>query len=129
MGRCREVHAQSEDGAQSLTYQLAMENFYIVPDDWSSIASAWCRCTGVPQRRPAAEWCEHAAAIMSQLADLCDHDPFFVYHMRGVHLALHASPSCFAQLHAVGEGPKRQCVDNLAETEAGSASQPVLIDD
>ena len=83
------VHRKSEEDAKALTYQLAMEHdMYIMPADWSTASSAWCKCTGLPQRiGPVDRWCEHAAAIIYQLADICDDDPFFVYQMRGLHLA------------------------------------------
>ena len=45
------VHRKSEEDAKALTYQLAMEHdMYIMPADWSTASSAWCKCTGLPQR-------------------------------------------------------------------------------
>ena len=60
--------------------------------------------------------CEHAAAIIYQLADICDDDPFFVYQMRGLHLA--------AQLRAC-RGIKHPRVEVNLREPCGTSSQPV----
>ena len=125
------MHSKSEAQAKDLAYVLAMEDVVLVPEDWASLGSAWCRCSGTMGRtREAGSWCEHVAALFCELADVCDDDSFFIYQMRGVRLARQSKAgSKRAVVDLVGSdspSPPRHRVAHVAG--CGSSSQPVLCD-
>ena len=125
------LNTRNATTAKDLTYLLAMEaDLYVIPKEWSAVASAWCRCSGTLTRSShTGQWCEHAAAIMCELACACNDDPFFVYQMRGVHLAPRLQRSARYQRSVVDLASPTSPMPALPQHRAGGCSlEPIELD-